>query len=133
MTSLQAELDPKIAALRAGLENHIKEYISTAEQMTKQSALMQEMQPKWGPVLEKLRADFDSNWAETRANLRPITDLIAAFVTKYGTMAHETVAPYYGEFRDQAVAGIGKAREADTKVVEQKLRELIDALQATFQ
>merc|ERR1719309_1310968 len=69
MTSLQAELDPKIAALRAGLENHIKEYISTAkevmtEQMTKQSALMQEMQPKWGPVLEKLRAGLENHIKE---------------------------------------------------------------------
>jgi len=138
MAKLQGDLDPKILALRTGLEEHIKEYVATVKdvmstQMTKQQALMAEMQPQWGPVLEKLRADIATNWDETRERLRPINDDIASFVSKYAQMAHGMVAPYYQEFRDQAAASVGKAREADTAQVQMKLKELGEALQAMLQ
>jgi len=138
MTQLQSSLDPKILALRTGLEEHIKEYMATVKdvmttQMTKQQALMAEMQPQWGPVLEKLRADIATNWEETRERLRPINDDIASFVSKYAQMAHGMVAPYYQEFRDQATASVGRAREADTTQVQLKLKELGEALQAMLQ
>jgi len=138
VTSLQAQLDPKVAALRGVVEQHIKEYVATVKdvlsmQMTKQSELMTEMQPKWGPVLTKLRGDIATNWEETRDKLRQINDNIAEYVSKYAQMAQTIATPYVQEFRDQAAQGISKARTADTKVVETKVKELIDALQAMTQ
>merc|ERR1712243_405141 len=96
----------------------VKDVLAT--HMNKQNALITEMQPRWDPVL-------------TKEKLRAINDKIAEYASKYAQMTHSMVAPYISEFRDQAVQGINKAREADTKAVEAKLRELFDAVQAMIQ
>jgi len=138
MTAMQADLEPKVAALKDVLDQHLKEYMATvkdvlATHMNKQNALITEMQPQWDPVLTKVRGDIATNWEETKEKLRAINDKIAEYASKYAQMTHSMVAPYISEFRDQAVQGINKAREADTKAVEAKLRELFDAVQAMIQ